>query len=242
LNELSNCGACQHSCSLSGAKGSACTSGLCTPTCAPRYADCNQAAGLTVDDGCESYLDSLEQCTKGCNLASVACAASEVCNDGTCVAPAGIAILSVPLAANMQRQRFADLFGPVELEGATLTVRVYAPGATGGTLSIYVSDADFSFAPQMLEVDLTSISTKWRDLSIQIASTGAFDATQVRQVNLDVNSATGPWTNPTVLYVDSVRTSNLRVNDTFDASFGKFLLSSLVAVPGSTITWAESVP
>ncbi len=64
----------------------------------------------------------------------------------------------------------------------------------------------------------------------------------VKQVNIEVHAETGPWTNPTVVYVDSIRSSNLAVNDTFDASFGGMVKSSLLVVPGSTIDWAASLP
>ena len=243
ITTVANCGACQRACNQSGATSRACVSGLCAPTCEPHYADCNQGAPLAHDDGCETYLDSLDQCTKGCNSVSVACAPSEVCNDGSCVAPAGVAILSVPLTAAAQVQRFADLFIPLpDLEGATLTIRAYAPGATGGKLVIFASDSSSQFSPAVLETELKSISQKWTDLTVQIASSGAFSATSARQINVELRGAVGPWSKPTVVYVDSIRTSNLAVNDTFDSSAGNFVLSSFAAVSGSTIAWAASVP
>jgi hypothetical protein len=243
VTTVEDCGACQHACSQSGATSRECASGVCAPTCAPHYADCNQGAPLAQDDGCEVYLDSLDECTTSCTSAQSACAASQVCNDGSCVAPSGLAILSVPLTAKGQVQRFADLFaGMPNLEGITLTVRAYAPGAKGGTLVVYASDAESIFAATKVELELSSISTSWRDLSIHVESGGKFNATRVKQVNLEVHGAVGPWLNPTVVYVDSVRTSTLAVNDSFDSSFGNFVMSSLVAVPGSTVAWANALP
>jgi len=60
---------------------------------------------------------------------------------------------------------------------------------------------------------------------------------------LEVRSESSTSTaNPTVVYVDSVRSSNLAVSDTFDASKGNFVMSSLIKVDGSTLTWAATVP
>jgi hypothetical protein len=149
------------------------------------------------------------------------------------------------LTAADQNQRFADLFVPAaNLDGATLTVRAYAPGATSGTLVIYVQDTSSNLGINVLRTELTSINKKWADLSIKIDSVNAFNAASVKQVNVEVYAGTGqgPWTNPTLVYVDGIRTSNLTVNDTFDSSFGNFVKSSLLVVPGSTITWSASVP
>jgi hypothetical protein len=173
----------------------------------------------------------------------VACGATEVCNAGSCVAPDGLAVLSVPLTAASQTHRFADLFvGSANLEGVTLTIRAYAPGATGGTLVIYPSDMLAGYSASPLETKLSSLSAKWMDLTIPVASSAGFDATIVKQVNLDVKGGPGPWINPTVVYIESIWSSNRLVNDTFDTSSGKLVSSSLVVVPGATIAWAQSVP
>jgi hypothetical protein len=90
---------------------------------------------------------------------------------------------------------------------------------------------------------LSSLSAKWMDLSIPVTSVGAFDANNARQISLDVSAAgAGPWTNPTVVYIDSIRSSNLVVNDTFDTSSVNLVSSSFVVVTGSTITWAAGIP
>lgn len=241
LTTPTDCSACGHACSSNGAVSQECVSGRCTPTCAPAYADCNGSATLAQDDGCELYLDSLDECTTGCAATRVACDPAKVCNGGSCVAPAGVVILSTPLTDTAQAQRFADLLAP-NLEGATLIIRAYAPGAMGGTLVTFLSDTMSGFSPTTISTDLTSLSQKWTDITIPIATLGSFHANIVKQVNLEVHSSTGPWLNPTIVYVDSIRTSNLVVNDTFDSGFGNFVSSSLVTVTGSTIGWAASIP
>jgi hypothetical protein len=198
---------------------------------------------LAQDDGCEVFLDSLDKCRNECSGAGVACDPTKVCNAGSCVAPSGVAVLSVPLTGAAQTQRFANLFAmPADLKGITLTVRAYAPGATSGTLLIYPSDTTSNFGPDVLKINLSSLSAKWMDLTIPIASKGAFNAASVKQVNLELAAGQGPWSNPTVVYIDSIRSSNLLVNDTFDTTFGILLKSNLVVVPGSTVSWAQSLP
>jgi len=239
---IDNCGGCRRICSTFGATSRTCSSGECAPKCAPHFGDCKPDKGGAPDDGCETYLDSLDQCGSDC-IAKVACAATEVCNDGSCVAPSGVAVLSVPLAGPSEIQRFADLlnFGnEIALEGVVLTARVYAPGAQGGVVLLYASDINSSLGPSV-GTNLASISNKWTDISIKIESSGAFNAARTKQINFNV-STTGAVANPMVIYVDSVRTSNLAINDTFDSSYGNFVKSGLIKVEDSTLTWAATVP
>jgi hypothetical protein len=49
-----NCGACGRACSTAGATSTACTNGLCTPTCAAPYSDCSDPAAPGADNGCET--------------------------------------------------------------------------------------------------------------------------------------------------------------------------------------------
>ena len=124
-----------------------------------------------------------------------------------------------------------------------MIVRAYAPGATGGTLNVYVQDTASGVGGSSL-IDLSKINAKWTDVSIHVDSITGFDASSVKQVNVEVASGTGagPWTNPTIVYIDGIRASNLTVSDTFDSSVGNFVKSSLFAVPGSAISWSQSVP
>jgi hypothetical protein len=243
LTTITNCGACDHACSVIGATNSECTAGQCAPTCAPPFADCNSGTSLAQDDGCEVFLDTLDHCMTSCNAAPVACDPTMVCNAGSCVAPDGVVALSTPLTLSSDAQRFSDVFpaNPVNLEDATVTVRVYVPGATGGTLGVFLSDIGSNFAPQ-LTMDLTVLSEKWTDITVQATSAGAFSAKTVKQLNLLVQGGAGTLANPTIVYVDSVRDSKQVINDDFDSSYGGFSKSTLVFVAGSTITWSAAMP
>ncbi|MFZ5890858.1 MAG: hypothetical protein ACOY0T_07400 [Myxococcota bacterium] len=243
LTSPATCGACGHACSNIGTTSRSCTAGKCVPTCAPKYANCNADTTLATDDGCEVYLDSLSKCATDCSN-GVACATNQVCNAGVCGAPQGIVVFSVPLTAAAQIQRYADKFTPaVNLTNSIITVRMYAPGATNGVVNIYLSDADFSGSNGQL-VELVTLNKGWTDVAVPVGGiSGEFNPIQVTQVNLEVGAGNaGPWTNPTLVYVDSVRTSNALVNDTFDASIGNMVRSQSVSITGSTLSWQTAMP
>ena len=245
---ITNCGACGKVCSLNGTSSQECLDAKCSPTCADRHADCN--ASLIVDplrdDGCEVYLDKLDACTltDGCDGEHVACGPLQVCNAGSCVAPQGVAVLSTPLALADQKHRFADLFAAFpNLEGRTITIRAYAPGATAGYLVTYMSDNSSGASP-LIQTNLTAMSDHWVDITIPVITVGTFTAKSVKQINLELWAGpTGPWLSPmTVVYVDSILTSDLAVNDKYDTSYVPFVQSSQQVVPGSTLGWLEAMP
>ncbi|HKO50523.1 MAG TPA: hypothetical protein VJV79_22525 [Polyangiaceae bacterium] len=244
LSSPLSCSACGIKCSLAGATMAECATGSCLAMCSPSYADCNGSTVPTPNDGCEVYLDSHDECKATCAGSSIACAPTQLCSAGSCVSAAGVAVLSTPLTTAAQSMRFANPFPlDIGLEGASLTVRAYAPGATGGTLNIFLSDFGSHFSPTVIITPLATVSQKWTDITVPIASLDAFDANNAKQVNVEVHSgSTGPWTNPTVVYVDSIRSSNLLVNETFDTSSAPFTKSSIVVVAGASLDWAASVP
>jgi hypothetical protein len=238
------CGSCDHKCSPVGVATNECATGVCIPTCSAAYADCNGSISPAPNDGCEVYLDALDQCKTACGLAPVACSPLQVCNAGICGAAAGVAVLTTPLAEGAGKMRFADIFPEkLPLEGGSVTVRVYAPGATGGTLELFLNDYGSQFSPTLITTNLKDLSDKWVDISVPIAMLGSFNANNVKQINLDVNAVgPGPFLNPTVVYVDHIHTSNRLIDDGFDTSTGTMVKSSLTTIAGSSLTWAPSVP
>jgi hypothetical protein len=168
-----------------------------------------------------------------------------VCNSGACGAPQGVVVLKVPLTATKQTQRYIDTYSmQVNLLGSFMVVRAYAPGAKAGHLSIFSSDADFT-AGGSITVDLSEIASGWKDIKVNLGGAlgAAFDPSAVRQVTLEVGSGpSGPWTNPTVVYIDGIRTTNNAVNETFDSSLGSMVKSDSPAVPGSTVSWLNALP
>jgi hypothetical protein len=235
-----HCGDCGVTCSLNHASSSSCAQGVCAPACVSRYVSCN----AETNDACEVHLDDLDRCASTCTD-GIACDPLQVCNTGTCVAPQGLVVLSVPMNVTPERQRYADRFTPYpNLEGQAVTFRLYAPGATGGSFVVYMTDStDSSFSPQA-SFALSGMSAGWTDIEVPVPpSAGGYDATSLFQVTFEVVvDGTGPWTDPTLIYIDRIWSSNLAVNDTFDTSRGQVIESSLEQIAGSSMTWVEAMP
>jgi hypothetical protein len=245
ITTITNCGDCGFTCSTRGATSVECPAGKCAPTCVAPYGNCNADATLAVDDGCETNLDSLDACAATCTGVAVACAPTEVCNAGSCGAPQGLVAVSVPFTAANENQRYADLFLPnVDLTGAQVTMRLYAPGATAGLLQIYLSDSNSVVGGTAPTLALSTLSEGWMDITFGTTGPEPFDSTRIKQVTIEVLSgpSSGPWTNPTVIYFDSIRITNLAIDDTFDASLENMFQSSSQAVTGSTMTWLDAMP
>lgn len=237
------CGVCGHACSDYGAKTKACTAGLCVPICAAGYADCVTDTGTAADDGCEVFLDDLKSCGTSCTN-RVPCGSDQVCNAGVCGAPQGLAVLTVPLSTSGENQRYGNkLATQMSLLNATLTLRVYAPGATAGVLAVYMVDADYSASPYH-NVELSTLSSGWTDVNIPIGGVvGVYDPSSIYQITIEITSGgSGPWATPTVVYFDSIRSSNGAWNETFDANVQHMVISERQFVDGGTLTWVDAVP
>jgi hypothetical protein len=250
ITTTSNCGACGFTCSTVGATAVECPTGRCAPTCAAPFADCNSEQTLAVDDGCETKLDVLSACRDTCTGTPAACDATQVCNAGVCGAPQGVVVFSVPFTTSGQNQRYADVYpAPVDLTGAQMTVRMHAPGATGGSVVFYFTDNSEFTAGGGTTVSLADLSQRWTDVTFSATGDVNFDSTQIRQVNLEVISgSSSAWTNPTIIYVDSIRTTNLAVNHTFEVAapeptpWAPMVMSGSQVIAGSTIAWADALP
>lgn len=235
-----NCGDCGVTCSTVQSTSAACTSGTCVPTCTPGYMDCSQAA----NDGCEIFLDALANCATDC-AGGTPCATDQVCNAGVCMAAQGVVEFSVPFTTTNQDQRYADRFlANPNLTNQKIFVRVYAPGATNGSLFTYPTDASSNTAGPGVTVPLATLAAGWTDITIPLGGAlGDFDPSTMWQITFEVLSGNAaPWTNPTLLYIDRIWTSDLQINDTFDANIGNMIPSTIQTVPGSTHTWLDAVP
>lgn len=54
VNNDSNCGACDKTCSLTNAAATSCQASECAPSCLPSFLDCETPSGSIADDGCET--------------------------------------------------------------------------------------------------------------------------------------------------------------------------------------------
>ncbi len=97
---IANCGVCGHVCSGANSVSTACTNGVCAPTCVDGFGDCIKPAAPMADDGCETVtLDNVFNCGAcgrtclGTNTASRVCTGSictSTCDLGfaNCTTPA----------------------------------------------------------------------------------------------------------------------------------------------------------
>ena len=165
----------------------------------------------------------------------------------------GVVVLTVPLSEPGQGQRYnAHNTGRVEandLTGATLTLRVYAPGATGGNLHVFYSSANFANS-EPTDIALSNLTDGFKDIEIPVPDpmSNGFRPTDVFIIRVEVEAGAGfgeSWQLPsTVVYIDSIISSNGLIADSFDTapSFSTFGLSDSRELPNSSLSWLPSLP
>ena len=165
----------------------------------------------------------------------------------------GVMVLTVPLAAPGQGQRYnAHNTGIVEsndLTGATLTLRAYAPGATGGNLHVFYTSRNLADSAAT-DIALSSLTEGFQDIDVPVPAPvpDGFQPTRVFIIRVEVEAGPGfgvSWQSPaTVVYIDSIISSNGAISDTFDTSpaFSTFGSSDTRTVPNSTLAWLPSIP
>jgi hypothetical protein len=126
-----------------------------------------------------------------------------------------------------------------------VTVRLYAPGATGGNLLCYFTDSTNFTSGGGTTVSLSALAAGWTDLVLQVGTpSGEYDPTSINQLTMEVTSenTAGPWTDPTVVYVDKIWSSNGTANDPFTTDLATMRISTQRVVAGATMTWSDTVP
>ena len=245
ITTVQDCGACGYACSKSGATETSCRESRCQPSCLPHFGDCNASDSLTSDDGCETYLESITSCRANCAAAAVACEPGQVCTAGACGDPQGIAVFSVPLTESGQVMRYSDIF-PVgtDLVGTTFHVRIYAPGATEGVLVSYFSSFNSAFGGGG-NFPLSFFAGGWKEIRLPVGNkSGDYDPADIKQLNFEIQAGNASsWEpNPVIIYVDAIRSSNGSVNDSFDDDVDGMVPSGFLVIPGSTLSWTDSLP
>lgn len=126
----------------------------------------------------------------------------------------GCARLSVPLAAATDKANFAiTLPYTMNFSNAVVTMRVYRQAGSGGQFKGYVQH---SGSPDYLQLfqdppfDVSSL-TGWQTLTWNVGEQRAsYDKSNVGRVGLQITAlASTSWTNPTVIYVDSISVSGI---------------------------------
>jgi len=122
----------------------------------------------------------------------------------------GCARLSLPLKAAADKANFAISLpnNRTDFSNATLTIRVYRQSGSGGQIKGYIQHGgqpDFLQLFQDTPVELASVGD-WQNVVWNVgAQASSYDKTNVGRVGVQVTGAGATsWTNPTVVYVDSI--------------------------------------
>jgi hypothetical protein len=248
--DTQNCGACGYTCSAANTSSIACNNGVCAPTCATGFLNCSLDDGNGNDDGCETVSNTTASC--GTNCGNVADCEVDDLGQAACTStgcePLGLAVLSVPFTAAGQAQRYSAVYpdpGQQNLLNDVVHLRLYAPGATGGSVNIVVLDGMGGPAVTRL-VELSNLSDGWVTISIPMGpAEGDWDPSAIRAILLDTASGTtGPWTNPTILYVDRIWSDNRDVDDQFEDDTARLVMatSGSAFLAGSSLDWIRTLP
>ncbi|WP_437318918.1 hypothetical protein [Sorangium sp. So ce385] len=123
----------------------------------------------------------------------------------------GCARLSVPFtSAGEATQFFIGFDEAIDLTGAVVTFRVKAHTGTNGGVQPFVQNgAELFWANVGYTWNPVAGLGEWADLTIDVDALAPaspfFDRTQVKLLGLQITAGnTGPWANPTVIYVDSI--------------------------------------
>jgi len=165
-----------------------------------------------------------------------------------CTGATGVYVLTVPLAASHDGQRYNyqnyDGGGSYDLTGATLDITICAAAATGGNLHVFFTtpDRDNSVA---VDVALSTLTTEFQTISIPVpGKSDPYDPATILVTRIEVEAGDGfgtSWQTPaTVLVIDRISTSNGLFDDTFDADTLALAHSGARALSGATITWMDT--
>jgi hypothetical protein len=165
-------------------------------------------------------------------------------------------VFSVPVTSDGALSSWGLTLTPVaDLSAATVTFRMCIATAQTDNLIIqpFVANADASMGTYGFQRfdnsfqlqttgSLVSCSTGLSDIVLDpVDRGGGFDAKTVSFIGLSIGSAgAGPWSNPTVVHLDSITISNAAAGGpfTFDTSTAPLFMGSPY-VAGSTFTWTN---
>ena len=167
--------------------------------------------------------------TGSAGSAGTAGSAGSAGSAGAGVIPAsGCAKLTVPLDDAGDRAHFViSLASAIDLSSATtgiVSMRVYVQAGAAGTIFNYVQDSQYHFfgMPTAMRPPLKNQSG-WVTLTFPVGqspATGSIVKSDIRRIGIEINAGpdTAGWSNPTVVYIDSISVMTPALSYTFDAS------------------------
>ena len=160
----------------------------------------------------------------------------------------GCAKLTVPLDDASDRAHFVITLPAntdMSTAGGTVSTRLYVAAGTGGTVFNYVQDPSFHFFGVTTALrPLISSFTGWSVLSWDVGAQADSENTgiqknTIKRVGIEVNSAPSTaWTNPTVIYIDSIVVTTPTVTYTYNLDTSATVLSAGTTTdPTGTVLW-----
>ena len=160
----------------------------------------------------------------------------------------GCAKLSVPFDDAGDKAHFViSLTSPADLSGATLSMRLYVQAGAGGSIFNYVQDSvTYHFLGVATAQRLVlSGSSGWTTLSWNVgtepdsAGTGIVK-TSIKNIGIELNALpSSTWSNPTIVYIDSLTVKSPSLSFTFDATTSVNPTPSTTNVSGEAL-WLNS--
>ena len=158
---------------------------------------------------------------------------------------------------------YAPSITTAEGQGTTISLRIYVQAGSGGRIFAYAQDSSFNFLGPANKPLLASqsgwVTLTW-DVAAEPTVSPAITKTDVKRIGIEIQAApSSSWSNPTVVFVDSisVNTPNLSfpfgssstvstaTNVTSDQS-GQVLWinngSSDTTATGTALTWVATCP
>ena len=138
----------------------------------------------------------------------------------------GCARLFVPLDDAADKAHFViSLASTADLSAATLSMRLYVQAGGGGSLFNYVQDnGTYHFlgvasAQRRLLSSFSGWSTLTWNIGAEPEAATDIDKANIRNVGIEINAQpSSTWSNPTIVYVDSITLTTPTRSFTFDAS------------------------
>lgn len=162
----------------------------------------------------------------------------------------GCAKLSVPLDDAADKAHFViSLASNTDMSGATISMRFYVQAGQGGTIFNYVQDSGTYHFLGVAEANrqLLGKASGWSTVSWDVgkepdAGTNIV-RTSIKNLGIEINALpSSKWSNPTVVYVDSVTVTSPALSFTFNASSSVSTVSNTAGAiwlnTGSTDTTA----
>lgn len=121
----------------------------------------------------------------------------------------GCAKLSVPLDATGDKSHFLiTLTSNQDLTTGTISVRFYVQAGNAGSITPYVQDPNYAFFGRLPAAELSTFSG-WSTITWDVGAqttTGNITKNNIKRVGIEINAspAASGWSNPTVIYIDSI--------------------------------------